>query len=306
MLSRIGTFANANALIAASMQVQASLSDQQTQEASNIKSNSFSGLGNDAGALLDLTGQVTRLKAESTAATAAGSIVQTAYTAVGGILDLATNIRTQLSAALNGTNATNGNSPITAQAAQAWLSDLQEELNTQVGGQYVFAGQASDRAPVNYANPSYSPAGSPTTPDTNYYTGTSATRSFTTLDGSNIQISVTADQPGFEQLSRALALMAANPTDQTTLQNAFDMIGNAVTQIGQTQAQLSNQAQSFSQLNSEDTDKTTTLTNIATNLNGADLTTAAVMVTQYSTQLQALYSTIGQLSQISLLKYISG
>lgn len=306
MIGRIATFANANALITASLQVQANLADQQQQEASSLKSNSFSGLGTDAGSLLDVSGQVTRLKAEAAASTAAGGIVQTAYTAVGGVLDLATSIRTQLSSALNANNGANGTSPVTTAAAQAWLVDLQTSLNTQVGGQYVFSGQAADRVPVNFSNPAYNPAAAPTTPDTSYYSGTSAARTLTTLDGSKIPISVTADSPGFEELARALELMSANPTNNATLQQCFDMVGDAVTQIGQTQAELSNQAQSFDKLNSFDTDKATTLTNIATGINGADITTAAVMVTQYQTQLQALYSTIGQLSQTSLLKYLMG
>jgi flagellar hook-associated protein 3 FlgL len=306
MIGRIATFANASALITASLQVQANLADQQQQEASSLKSNSFSGLGTDAGSLLDVNGQVSRLKAEAAAATAAGSIVQTGYTAVGGILDLATNIRTQLSSALNANNGANGNSPVTTAASQAWLTDLQNELNTQVGGQYVFSGQAADRTPVNFSNPAYNPTAAPTTPDTSYYNGATSPRTLTTLDGSKIDISVTADSPGFEELARALSLMAANPTNNATLQQCFDMVGDAVSKIGQTQADLSNQAQSFDKLNTNDTDKSTTLTNIATGINGADITTAAVMVTQYQTQLQALYSTIGQLSQVSLLKYLTG
>jgi flagellar hook-associated protein 3 FlgL len=305
MISRIGTFAHSSALITASLQIQSNLADQQTQEASGLKSNDFGGLGGNAGSLLDITGQSTRLKAEATAATNAGSLVQTGYTAVGGMIDLATTIRTQLNSALNANNSASGVSPVTTQAANSWLSDLQVGLNTQVGGQYVFAGQAADRAPVNFSAPGYNPAASPTTPDTSYYNGTAATRSLTTVDGSKIPIGVTADSTGFETLARALEMISANPNDQPTLQAAYDMVGTAVTQLGQTQATLSTQAISLNTLATNDTDKSTTLDNLATTLNGVDLASAAVLVTNYTTQLQSLFSTIGQLSQVSLLKYIS-
>ena len=65
----------------------------------------------------------------------------------GSIADLATQVRTTLSSALSGTYAT-GVTPITAQQAQVWLSDLQSQLNTQVGGQYVFGGQSTAQAPL--------------------------------------------------------------------------------------------------------------------------------------------------------------
>ena len=52
MVNRIGTFANASALIQASMNVQAKLAQQQTQEATTVKATTFGGLGGDAGKLL--------------------------------------------------------------------------------------------------------------------------------------------------------------------------------------------------------------------------------------------------------------
>lgn len=305
MVSRIATFANANAIVQASMNVQSLIADQQTQEATGVKATTFSGLKGDAGQLLDIKGQTARIQADSDAATAAGNVVQAAYSAIGSISTMATQVRTQLSSALSGTYAT-GVTPLTAQQAQTWLSDLQAQLNTQVGGQYVFGGKSTDNPPVDYSNASYDPTTSPTTPDTDYYSGTSSVRTLTTSDGQQVSISTTAASPGFEELARALSIIAANPTNQTTLQSAYDLVGQATSDIAQTQADLSSQAATLNTIATNATTKTTTLTNLATTLNGADLSTAAVLISQYQTQLEAMYQTFGQISNLSILKYISG
>ncbi len=303
MVTRIGTFANANALIQASMNVQTMLAQQQTEEATSVKSLTFSGLKGDAGKLLDFQGQSARVKADGAAATTAGNVVQAAYSAIGNVSDLVTQVRTKLSAAVSGTYAT-GVTPITSEQAKVWLKDLQSQLNTQIGGQYVFGGQATDHPPVDFSNGTYDPTGAPNTVDTSYFSGSSTARTFTTSDGQSVQISTTADSPGFELLARALSLIAANPTNLTTLQTAYDQVGQAGSDIAQSQASLSDQAATLNTISTEATTKTTTLDNLATTLNGADLTTAAVLVSQYQTQLEALYQTIGKLSSDSILKYL--
>lgn len=303
MVSRIATFANANLLIQASLKLQAKLTDQQTQEASGLKTTSFSGLKGDVGKLLDLQGQATRLQAESDMATAAAADVQSAYTAVSNITDLATTIRSQLSAALSNTSST---TPlITAADAQGWLQTLQSELNTEVGGRYVFAGQAVDRAPVDFTDPNWSASSDPTTPDTGYFTGSEATRRLSTSTGTTIDISVSADAPGFEELARTLSMIAAAPSDQSQLGSAYDLATQALSDLGTTQATLSNQASALDTVSSDNTVKITTLKNLAGDLTGADLSTAAVMVTQYQTQLEAIYGSIGQLANVSILKYLT-
>jgi flagellar hook-associated protein 3 FlgL len=303
MVSRIATFANTTLMVQASLNLQVKLSDQQAQEASGLKSTSFSGLKGDAGKVLDLQGQMGRLKAESDTATFAASDVQSAYSAVSSINDLTTTVRTRLSAALSGTTSTTPT--ITADDAKGWLRTLQSALNTEVGGRYVFAGQAVDRAPVDFTAAGYDPASAPDTADTGYFQGSSTTRQLTTTTATTIDVSVSADASGFEKLARALSMIAAAPSDQSQLSAAYDLASSALTDLSTTQATLSNQAASLDALTSDNTVKATTLKNLAGDLTGADLSTAAVLVTQYETQLEAIYGAIGKLSSVSILKYLS-
>jgi flagellar hook-associated protein 3 FlgL len=300
MISRIGTFSNANILINASLKTQAKLADLQAQESSGLKSTAFSGVGGDAAKLLNLSGQSARLTADNAAATGAGAVVQGAYSAVSNIADLAATVRSQLASAVSGAN---GGSAVLAETAKNWLSELQSELNTQVGGVYVFAGTASDTAPVDFASPTYVPVlGS--APDTGYYAGSTNGRVLTTSQGVTTRLGALASDPGFAKLANALSLIAANPGNAATLQSAYDQVSSATSDLSASQAAISSQASSLDSLVTGNQAKITTLDNLATDIDGADLATAAVRVTQYETQLDALYSTISKLSALSILKYL--
>jgi flagellar hook-associated protein 3 FlgL len=301
MIARVGTFSNASTLMAASMRVQVKLADQQAQEASSLKANTYGGLAGDTSQLLSLKSASARLTADGAAADSAGAYVQAAYTAVGSVTDLATTIKSQLSSIIS----VNGSDPtLTAQYATDWSKSLESLLNSQQGGVYLFSGQATDTAPANLSATGYDPASDPTTANTSYYQGSAQTRTFTASDGYSVNLSVPASSSGFEKIARALAMIAANPSDTATISSAFDLVGSATTDLGNTQAALSNQASDLDRLSTDNKTKVTTLGNLATNLSGADLTTAAVMVSQYQAQLEALYSTIGKLSSESLTKYL--
>ena len=102
----------------------------------------------------------------------------------------------------------------------------------------------------------------------------------------------------------ALSSIIANPGDSATLSSAFDLVGEAVTDIGTTQAALGVQADQLASLISRNEAKIGTLDDLASQLKDADLAQAAVLVTNYQTQLEALYSTISSLSSVSLLQYL--
>jgi flagellar hook-associated protein 3 FlgL len=298
MLTRIGTFSHTSAMISASLRTQAKLADQQTKEATGLKSTSFGGLSKDAASVLKLASQSSRLTADNTAANSASSYVQAAYSAVGEIADLATSIKSQLASLMS---ATTLDSASLATYAQGWLEDLQTQLNGDLGGVYLFSGDDVDTAPVDFSDATYDPT---TSGDTGYYQGSATGRVFTASDGSKTALSVSADNAAFEELARALSSIIANPSDATVLSSAIDLVGESVTDLGGVQESLGVQAASLSSLVERNTTKIDTLDSLASGLKDADLSQAAVLVVQYQTQLEALYSTISSLSSVSLLKYL--
>lgn len=304
MLSRVATFVQSNYLMNADMAVQAKLADVQSQESSGFKSETFSGISGDAVQALNIQSQVSRLTADNANANTAVNYLQTAYSTVGDISSLATTIKSQLATMLSGTASATDASSRQQQAAN-WLNDLAAMLNTTSGGSYVFSGQATDVAPVNLSASAYNPTASPTTPDTGYYQGATTGLTFVSSDGRTVGLGATADDPAFETLLRAVELISANPTSNTSLQQAYDLVGQSISGLGVMQESLSARTNSLNDMVSANTSKIDTLNKINTDLTGADLSQAAVLVSQYQTQIEAIYSTIAKLSTMSLTKYLS-
>jgi len=298
MLNRVASFAHTSAMTAASLKVQAKLADQQTQTASGLKSQTYGGIAQSTASILTLGNQSARLTADNTAASSAAAYVQAAYSAVGEIADLATTVKTQLASMMSSSTLDAGTA---GQYAADWLTDLQALLNSQQGGTYLFSGQATDAAPVDFTAAGYDPTAGA---DTTYYGGSATGRTFSGSDGQTVSLSVSAGSSAFEQLARAIATVAADPTDTDAIASAYALTGTALTGVGTLQETIAIQASSLQTITDRNTAKIDAIDALVTDLKGADLTQAAVLTTQYQTQLEALYSMISTLSSLSLSKYL--
>ncbi len=298
MISRVSSFAHTSAMTAASLKVQAKLADQQDQTASGLKSQTYGGIARSTASVLTLGNQSARLTADNTAASSAAAYVQAAYSAVGEIADLATTIKTQLASMMSSSTLDAGT---TGQYAADWLTDLQALLNSQQGGTYLFSGQATDTAPVDFTAAGYDPTAGA---DTGYYGGATTGRTYSSSEGQTVSLSVSASSSAFEQLARAIATVAANPSDTNAIASAYTLAGTALTGVGTLQETIAIQASSLQSATDRNTAKIDAIDALVTDLKGADLTQAAVLTTQYQTQLEALFSMISTLSSLSLTKYL--
>jgi flagellar hook-associated protein 3 FlgL len=119
-----------------------------------------------------------------------------------------------------------------------------------------------------------------------------------------VGLSVSASASAFEQLARAIATVAANPSDTDAIASAYALSGAALTGVGTLQETIAIQASSLASATDRNTAKIDAIDSLVTDLKGADLTEAAVLTTQYQTQLEALFSMISTLSSLSLSKYL--
>jgi len=298
MISRIATFGHSTTMLAATLKVQAKLADQQAQTASGLKSTTYGGLGSNTGSLLRLSSQSTALTAENAAAQTATAYVNAAYSALGDIADLATTIKTQLASMISSTTI---DAATTAQYATNWLNDLQALMNSTSGGTYLFSGTAGDTAAADFSDVDWDASAGA---DTDYYQGSSSTRTFTTTDGQTIGLSVSGGSAAFEKLARALSMIIASPDDSSVVSAAYDLAGEALTGVGSLQEQVSIQASTLDRLIERNEAKIESIDTLASNLKDADLAETAVLATQYETQLEAMYSMISSLSSLSLSKYL--
>lgn len=299
MVGRVATFSHAQSLVASSMKLQARHAELQAQQASGVKSETLGGLGGDAAEVLRIAARQAALTADNAAAAKAKAVVQAGYSAVGDIVDFATTIRSQLAAVSD----TEDSEALKAQA-QSWLEDLQTLMNAQSAGVYLFAGQASDRAPVDFDDADFAAAADVTVSDSGYYQGAEEGRVLNLSDGQSVALGAQADNPAFEKLARALSAIIASPDDTAVTTAAYDLVGEAVEGLGTLQETLSVRANTLDDLVARNTAKLDTLATLASSLNGTDLSAVAVQVVQYQTQIESLYSTIAKLAAMSLAKYL--
>ncbi len=299
MIGRVATFSHAQSLVASSMKLQARYAELQAQQASGVKSETLGGLGGDAAEVLRIAARQAALTADNAAAAKAKAVVQAGYSAVGDIVDFATTIRSQLAAVSD----TDDSEALKAQA-QSWLDDLQTLMNAQSAGVYLFAGQASDRAPVDFDDADFAAAADVAVSDSGYYQGADEGRVLNLSDGQSVALGAQADNPAFEKLARALSAIIASPDDTAVTTAAYDLVGEAVEGLGTLQETLSVRANTLDDLVARNTAKLDTLATLASSLNGTDLSAVAVQVVQYQTQIESLYSTIAKLAAMSLAKYL--
>ncbi|MEX6725814.1 flagellin [Parapedomonas caeni] len=295
MIGRIASFSHTSYLLTLSMGTQTRLAQAQEQQASGLISQSYAGIARDTAALLDLNGKVSAAQADAQTAETTAGTMEIMYSTLNNIVDLASEIQSQLAAALDSTTTNIANS------AEQWLTDLASMLNTTYAGRYLFAGTATDAMPVDIS--AYDPA-SATTADTSYYQGAEASLRYTGSDGYTVSYGATADDAAFEQIFRALSMVIDAPDDASVRQAAYDLMDSAIDRLGQLQQTLSTKTSALNTYMGQRSAIAEDLATLASDLKDTDLAAATVMVTQYQTQLEASYSSISKLLSTNLLDYL--
>jgi flagellar hook-associated protein 3 FlgL len=301
MEMRVATFALSDQMIAASLRTQSIMANEQIQESSGVTSEDFAGYGANTQSVVNLQISVTRAQTYIDAATQADSKVQVMYSAVGSVTTLITNLRTQLSA------ATNGSSTSTASlisSAKDMLSEMGSILNTQYDGDYVFSGASTSTAPVDLTSFG-SGTGSLSTADTSYYQGDDQAASVRVADDQTVTYGVTADNSAFEQVMRVLKYIGnATSLSSSDITTALDMASSALDATSVVQSRLSDASSQIENASSQQTDYKSYASTLASNLTSVDVAAVTAQLSTYQAQLEASYSAISKIDSMSLASYL--
>ncbi len=210
---------------------------------------------------------------------------------------------------------------------QAYLKQVGDDLNQNIGGRYIYAGTRYTTAPVidlsvSAATPAF-PFTATTTPtlptyDSEYNPPTTTTdaAAFTqdsvTVDNNfSVQYGVTSNDPAFQQIIAGLQFMnvatksgVSAATYQTDMQNAVSLLTSGLTAVQTLHAGV---ASNQNILTNETTTQNTNVSNLQiqlTNLQAVNITEVGASITALQTQLQASYSATATIEQLSILKYL--
>ena len=301
---RVSTAAMQQNLLNQMRSVQSQLTDATNQSSSGMKADSYSGVSDNSYVISTLSAEISESSAYADLAEQIQSRVEMYYSTLNDMVDLMSDMLADISGALS------TGSPDVAginESATAALSTMESLLNTQYEDRYLFAGSATNTAPVSVDVADYPAMTTPSAADTSYYSGNSDIASAKVADGTTIEYGLTADQEPFEQALRALNLTAyasADPIDEAALTEAMTLIEGAVEGIAELQTQVSLTQDELEAIVDMHTDFQLTAEGIVTDLSEVDLAEAMVNLETLSVQLEASYSVAGQIVDMSLFEYL--
>jgi flagellar hook-associated protein 3 FlgL len=289
-------------MIASALRTQSTMANQQIQEASGLISSDFGGLGSSAQQVLNLQVSVTRAQSYIDAATQTNSKIQVMYSAVNSVSDLVTQFRTLLTSA---SSASSTDAASVTETAKNMLEQMASLLNTQYNGGYLFGGSATKTAPVDISSATYAVASSPSTADTNYYQGDSQLGAVRVSDNQTVSYGVTADNTAFEQIMRAMNLVASNsPLSTDTLNEALDLAVDSIDKLGVVQTRISNASASIERASAYQTEYQSYAKTLGSDLTSVDVAAVTAKLSTYQAQLTASYAAIAKVQSLNLASYL--
>jgi flagellar hook-associated protein 3 FlgL len=302
MQMRVATFAINDQMIASALRTQSTMANQQIQEASGLISSDFGGLGSSAQQVLNLQVSVTRAQSYIDAATQTNSKIQVMYSAVNSVSDLVTQFRTLLTSA---SSASSTDAASVTETAKNMLEQMASLLNTQYNGGYLFGGSATKTAPVDISSATYAAASSPSTADTDYYQGDSQLGAVRVSDNQTVSYGVTADNTAFEQIMRAMNLVASNsPLSTDTLNEALDLAVDSIDKLGVVQTRISNASASIERASAYQTEYQSYAQTLGSDLTSVDVAAVTAKLSTYQAQLTASYAAIAKVQSLNLASYL--
>lgn len=301
MADRISTFQTTSKSLSQTLSLQAKYADKQVQSASGLRSETYTGIAGDSNKLLNLQSQFDVVNNQILVINSAKGRMGAMDAALGGIVEVVSTISSQL---MTATTDSNGISAVTAEQANAWMTEIASYLNRQYAGDYMFGGSVQNVAPVDLSDVLYTPTAAPTTPDTDYYQGDNAAITVRASTSLKVDYGITADSDGFEKIFRALSLIAANPSDQATLLSSYDLVRDALSDIADERSALGSKTALLEQEYNSQVAALDYLKGSVSDLRDVDIAATAVELASIETQLQASYSTLSTILSLKLTDYL--
>jgi len=310
-MTTIGTLAQQNTMIQSLLQLRGQANDLQQQVATGLKSSNYAGLGQSAGRVTSLQSSVAHSQAFLDTISTVQQRIQEQSTALTTIENIAQSFREALP------NGAYNSSPNTIQAqAKSLLQELNDFINTQDGSGYLFSGSRTATQPFNAADLPVpgSLATSVSSPvPAGYYAGNDVAAQARVDDNVTLTYGITADNPAIENIVRVANYLANlpagspnsnNPADVTAMEQAATLMDQGIQGLQQLQGSMALQTSELNQIQQNHQNFINLAQSNIQNLESVDPATAITQLNQVETNLQASYSTISSLQQLSLVNYL--
>ena len=222
-------------------------------------------------------------------------------TALDIMFEVASQLKVRLMQKLN--SATGSAGAIAAEAADM-LDTVSGLLNNQSNGRFLFSGSATATQPVTV------PVPDPTTfgvSDATYYNGDSTELTARVSDTIEVSYGIPGNRTGFQDLIGALkaTIQADNTNDDTLMRTALVVLDRAIKELSAYRNEVGASINVISRATERQQGFQVYAEGIIGDIENVDIPRAISALSADETVLQASYLTVGRLSRLTLVNFLS-
>ena len=284
---------------------QTRLQDTTIQISSGKKSQDYAGIATDSRRVVSLENSHLRSTNFVKQIDLVSSRLTTMESTISQLQDIASNLKTLLVNASSGDNA--GDLAL-SDRGQTMLDQFAGLLNTQEDGRYLFAGGVTNSAPV--ALGSFDPTAGgydqtdPSVANSGYYAGDSLQQAARIDEDETLVYGVTADDPAFEALGRAIFLTRGANGDKVQLEQALQAVNDAIDRLPNVRSEVGADQLALEEAKGRHATIMDYIEQSISDLQNVDVAQAMSRFSADEVMLEASYSVTARLGQISLLKFL--
>jgi flagellar hook-associated protein 3 FlgL len=302
-MTRVATFAQHQRNLSYILDAQRRMNMGQLQVSSGKRAEHFAGVSTDARRIVNIESSHIRTSQFMSNNDLIDQRLQTMETSVAQIFEVVTQYKTLV---INALNADNSRDLAMPTQAQAMLDEVSALLNVEEDGRYLFAGTRTDTRPVDQT-------GLPliyTIPTVDgdaigYFVGDTNSLSVQADENFTVDYGVHAGQTGFEQAIRAMHMVIVGPpNDRATLDEALRVIDQSIDSISDIRTQIGASRAALENVNKRLDDFLLFSEQTISELENADITKVITNMNSDQIAMEASYSIISSLRNLSLTNYL--
>lgn len=300
-MTRIATFTSNQLIMSENLRLQYEYNDTQFQISTGLRSDNYKGIGRDVQKLLNVEGDYKRLSSYIEDANMIKGRINIMYSSVDTMISNAQSFISQIAAAISGGIV---DPAVTTATATHSLDEAVNSLNVSIGGRYLFSGTAVNTRPVDISDPLWVAQSAPSVANTGYYQGTTDILSTQLSDNMSLNYGVIASNSAFEKMLRSFNVAMNNAASIPDLQEAYDLMYEAVEEMSVLQGILSDRANVIESQVARNEEDQTILKSVISDLKEVDVAEATIKFNQIEVQLEASYATSTKVMRLSLIDFL--
>lgn len=298
----VGTYALFQSTLGNVSTVEQNLNTMETQLSSGSASQDFAGLGGaNATQFLSMQNQMAKVDNYTTNNNLATANLNTTSSVLGTIITSATSLQSLISSQQTGVALTP--TQFLASLQSAWQT-ISGQLNTSLGGNYIFGGTNTNTPPVNTtALPTLKVSG---VPDSSYYQGSTQNMTLQASDTTQITYGVRADSTAIQQIMAGLAManQGGATSSKTDLQTAYSLVQQGIQGVIAAKSTVDSNTVQVGDVNTQLSSFKLYYQGISNNIGNTDIVSVTSQVSVDQGILQAAFSAFAKINALSLVSYL--